>query len=416
MFDSLKNKLRKVLGTFSEKIKREPEAAKAAPEKEGKLEAEKEEWLEARKLKAGAPEAEKPEAAWQPAPLSKRERLPKPAIQYGGKIIEAPVPERKVVEPEAIAPVAPEAGEKPEKAEKKEEKKKWGFAQILKEKLTTTKISSDKFDELFWDLEIALMENNVAVEVVEKIKEDLRMDIVDQPLPRSRVTETIYSSLKQSVTDLFRTRPIDIIALAKKKKPFVILFLGINGSGKTTTIAKVAKLLQDNSLKPVIAASDTFRAAAIQQLEKHTEILGVKLIRHDYGADPAAVAFDAIKYAENKGLDVVLIDTAGRLHSNINLMDEMKKMIRVAKPDLKIFVGESITGNDCVEQARQFNSEIGIDGIILAKADVDDKGGAAISISFVTQKPIIFLGTGQGYDDLKPFSPDIVVQSLGLEN
>ena len=188
----------------------------------------------------------------------------------------------------------------------------------------------------------------------------------------------------------------------------------INGSGKTTTIAKIAKLLQENRLKVVIAASDTFRAAAIHQLQEHADRLGVKLIKHDYGSDPAAVAFDAIKYAEAHGIDVVLIDTAGRLHSNVNLMAEMEKVARVAKPDLKIFVGESITGNDCVEQARSFNNAIGIDGIILAKADVDEKGGAAISVSYVTKKPILYLGTGQEYDDLEPFSAEAVVDSLGL--
>ena len=192
------------------------------------------------------------------------------------------------------------------------------------------------------------------------------------------------------------------------------MFFGINGSGKTTTIAKMTKMLLDKKLKVVIAASDTFRAAAIHQLQEHADKLGVKLIKHDYGADPAAVAFDAIKYAEAHGIDVVLIDTAGRLHSNVNLIDEMKKVARVAKPDMKIFVGESITGNDCVEQARSFNEAIGIDGIILAKADVDEKGGAAVSVSYITKKPILFLGTGQGYDDLTPFRSELIVESLGL--
>jgi fused signal recognition particle receptor len=143
--------------------------------------------------------------------------------------------------------------------------------------------------------------------------------------------------------------------------------------------------------------------------------LGVKLIKHDYGSDPAAVAFDGIKYAEAKGIDVVLVDTAGRLHSNVNLMDEMKKIIRVAKPDMKIFIGESITGNDCVEQAKQFNEAIGIDGIVLSKADVDEKGGAAISVSYVTGRPILFIGTGQTYDALQRFEKGIVLSNLGLE-
>jgi fused signal recognition particle receptor len=163
-----------------------------------------------------------------------------------------------------------------------------------------------------------------------------------------------------------------------------------------------------------MAAADTFRAAAIDQLQLHADKLGIKLIRHDYGSDPAAVAFDAIKHAEASKKDVVLIDTAGRLHSNTNLMDEMKKIMRVAKPDLKLFVGESITGNDCTEQAKQFDQAVGIDGIILAKADVDEKGGAAISVSYVTKKPIFYLGVGQEYPDLQQFDKDKLIASIGL--
>ena len=164
-----------------------------------------------------------------------------------------------------------------------------------------------------------------------------------------------------------------------------------------------------------MAASDTFRAAAIQQLEEHADRLSIKLIKHDYGADSAAVAFDAISHAKAHNIDVVLIDTAGRLQSNTNLMDELKKVVRITKPDLILFIGESITGNDCVEQAKTFNQEIGIDGIILSKSDIDEKGGAAISVSYVTKKPILYLGTGQGYDDLIRFDPKIIIGSLGLE-
>ncbi|MFC1698313.1 signal recognition particle-docking protein FtsY, partial [Nanoarchaeota archaeon] len=195
-------------------------------------------------------------------------------------------------------------------------------------------------------------------------------------------------------------------------KPFVICFVGVNGSGKTTSIAKFAHMLKENNFKSTIAASDTFRAAAIQQLEEHGKNLGIKVIKHDYGSDAAAVAFDAVKYAEAKELDVVLIDTAGRLHSNVNLMDEMKKIVRVAQPDFKIFVGESITGNDCVEQAKKFNEASELNGIILSKADIDEKGGAAISISYVTGKPILYLGVGQEYGDLEPFDKDKLLESI----
>ncbi len=238
--------------------------------------------------------------------------------------------------------------------------------------------------------------------------------MVDKPIPRSKINETITNSLHKSIEELFDVKEIDLVQEIKKKKPYVICFVGINGSGKTTTIAKIANWLKKQGFSVVLAAADTFRAAAIDQLQLHADKLGVKLIKHDYGSDPAAVAFDAIKHAESTGKDVVLIDTAGRIHSNVNLLDEMKKIIRIAKPDLKIFVGESITGNDCVEQAKKFNESIQIDAIILSKADIDEKGGAAISISYVTKKPILFLGVGQEYKDLEPFDKERLLANLGL--
>ena len=291
-----------------------------------------------------------------------------------------------------------------------------GFFEKVKEKIITTKINEEQFEKLFWDLELALMENNVAIEVIEKIKNDLKEQIVEKPIKRTKVEETIQETLKSSIEDLFEISSIDLIneIKNKKEKPYVIAFFGINGSGKTTSIAKIAKMLKDNNISSVLAASDTFRAASIEQLQQHADKVGVKVIKHNYGADPAAVAFDAIKHAKSKGIDVVLVDTAGRMHSNVNLIDELKKITRVAKPDLKIFVGESIAGNDCVNQAQEFNEAVGIDGIILAKADVDEKGGAAVSVSFVTKKPILYLGTGQKYSDLQSFEPEIVIKNLGL--
>ncbi|MBN1544431.1 signal recognition particle-docking protein FtsY [Candidatus Woesearchaeota archaeon] len=301
--------------------------------------------------------------------------------------------------------------------EEPEEGKK-GFFGKLTESFTLKRLSEAKFEEIFFELELALLENNVAVEVIEKIKKDLKDRMVDRKLKRSQIESIVLSTLKDSLDEILSTEPVDMLKRirekSEEKRPYVIVFVGINGSGKTTTIAKMAKYFMNNSLKIVMVASDTFRAAAIQQLEEHANRLGVKLIKHDYGSDPAAVAFDGIKYAESKGIDVVLIDTAGRLHSNTNLMDEMKKIIRVAKPDIKIFIGESITGNDCIEQAQKFNEAVDIDGIVLSKADVDEKGGAAISVSYVTGKPILFLGTGQTYDSLQKFDKGIVMSNLGL--
>ncbi len=333
------------------------------------------------------------------------------------KKIEKPVEKKPVEKPKKeVVKEKPEIEEKPveEKKETIEEKPKKGIFKKLKEAVVTKKISGKTFDDLFWDMEVVLLENNVAVEVIEKIKEDLKKNLVDKPIPRGKTTKLILDSLKKTVEELFDVGEIDVVEMAKKKKPFVICFIGINGSGKTTTIAKMAKMFQNKKMNCVLAASDTFRAAAIDQLQEHADRLGVKLIKHDYGADAAAVAFDAVKHAESKGIDVVLIDTAGRMHSNVNLIDEMKKIVRVAKPDLKIFVGESITGNDCTEQAKKFNEAVGIDGIILSKADVDEKGGAAISVSYVTKKPILFLGVGQEYSDLQKFDSDVIIKSLEI--
>jgi fused signal recognition particle receptor len=299
---------------------------------------------------------------------------------------------------------------------KQEELSEKTFFSKIGDRLTKRKLSAGKFEEMFFNLELVLLENNVAIEVIEKIKEDLSKAIVDVALPRNKINEVIVHTLRDSIEGLFHETDIDIIKIVKEKKdkPVKILFVGVNGSGKTTSIAKIAHYLKSSGISTVISASDTFRAASIEQLQMHADRIGVKLIKHDYGSDAAAVAFDAINYAKSKNIDVVLIDTAGRLHSNSNLMDELKKVNRVSNPDLKIFVGESITGNDCVEQSTKFDDAVSIDGIILSKADVDEKGGTAISVSYVTKKPIYFLGVGQEYGDLEPFNKDKLMKSLGL--
>ena len=318
-------------------------------------------------------------------------------------IEEKPVEEEPI--PEEVVEEEPIPLPKPKKS----------FFSKLKETITTKTISTDKFDSLFWDLEIVLLENNVSVEVIEKIKLDLKEELVDKPLPRD-VPKKIEETLKNTLTEILTFDPINLLARIKKNesKPYVIAFFGINGSGKTTTIAKLAYKLQQSGLKTVLAASDTFRAAAIQQLEEHSKKLGTKIIKHDYGSDAAAVAFDAIKYAQKQKLDVVLIDTAGRLHSNVNLMDELKKIVKVTNPNLKVFIGESITGNDCIEQAKQFNEVVSVDAAILTKADVDEKGGAPLSIAYTIQKPILYLGVGQEYQDLEEFNVEKMLERLGF--
>jgi fused signal recognition particle receptor len=243
--------------------------------------------------------------------------------------------------------------------------------------------------------------------------------LAEKPLPRD-VEAKIEETLRKTLTEILTFEKIDLLTAIKQKikdpknenKPYIIAFFGINGAGKTTSIAKLTHYLQKNQLSVLLAACDTFRAAAIQQLEEHANKLGVKIIKHDYGSDAAAVAYDAIKYAEKNNIDVVLIDTAGRQHSNVNLMQELEKIIRVTQPDLKLFVGESITGNDCIEQARQFNDLVELDGAILTKADVDEKGGAPLSIAYTIKKPILFLGTGQQYDDFEEFSKEKILDNL----
>lgn len=280
-------------------------------------------------------------------------------------------------------------------------------------------ITEEKFENFFWELELMLLENNVAYEVIEEIKKELAEKIIGKEFQRGKIQDVLSSSIKEIIEKIL-LQPFDLIENIKQergksdetKRPYVILFLGINGSGKTTTLAKLAYLLKKNGLSCVLAASDTFRAAAIQQLEKHAEALGIRLIKHDYGADAAAVAYDSIEYAKAKGIDAVLIDSAGRLHSNRNLMDELAKLVRVSKPDLKIFVGEMLTGNDCIEQAKEFDKAVGIDAVILTKSDVDEKGGTAISIGYMLKKPILFLGTGQKYSDLEEFDKKKIMDKI----
>jgi fused signal recognition particle receptor len=330
------------------------------------------------------------------------------------KIIKKEKQKKEILETEEdFKEIEEELKEDKEKLEEIFEEKK-GFFGKIKEAITKKSLSEKQFEELFYELEFALLENNVAMEVIEKIKLDLKTELVDSKVLRGKVKDIIEKTLKKSLTEIL-SYDINFIEKVKSKKPYIILFLGINGTGKTTSIAKLANYLKENKLSCVLAAGDTFRAAAIQQLEEHAKNLDLKIIKHDYGSDPAAVAFDAIKYAESKNLDVVLIDTAGRQHSNSNLMDELKKIARVAKPDLKVFVGDSLTGNDCVEQSTKFNEAINIDAIILTKVDVDEKGGAAISASYITKKPIIFIGVGQRYEDFKLFDKKLVLDNLGLE-
>ncbi|MDY9922492.1 signal recognition particle-docking protein FtsY [Methanobacterium sp.] len=278
-------------------------------------------------------------------------------------------------------------------------------------------ISEKDIDDILFELELALLEGDVALEVAEQIVKSVKEDLVGRKIKRrSDVAEFTREALKKAISDILVVGGPNLKELVQQAKktgePLKIMFVGVNGTGKTTTISKIADHYVKEGYTPVIAASDTFRAGAIEQISYHAEKVGVKIIRHQKGADPAAVAYDAVEHARAKKKELVLIDTAGRMQTNVNLMDEMKKIQRVVKPDLAIFVGDALTGNDAVEQARKFDDAVGVDGIILTKADADAKGGAALSIGHVINKPILFLGVGQGYGDIMEFHPDWMVEQV----
>jgi len=274
-------------------------------------------------------------------------------------------------------------------------------------------ISEEKLDDLLWDLEVGLLESDVAYSVIESIKKDIKEEFKHISFERSKVSEVVEGVLKNAIAHVLKSNEMDFEDFIKKtEKPVVIMFVGVNGSGKTLSIGKIATMLKKMGYSCVMAAGDTFRAGAIEQLGIHADNVGVKIIKHGPGADPAAVAYDAIDHAKAKHKDVVLLDTAGRMQTNINLMDEMAKIKRVAKPDLIIFVGDALAGNDAVEQAKRFNEIVGIDGVILTKVDTDAKGGSALSVAYTIGKPLLFIGMGQGYEDQIPFDAQWMIDNI----
>ncbi len=302
---------------------------------------------------------------------------------------------------------------------KSEEEKKKGFFKKIFSGISKIKISEEEFESYQEELEMILLENNVALDVSDKIIKQLKEEIVGKEFLKKEIEGQIKDSLKDIIYKIL-LEPFDVIDKIKEKKadtptkPYTILFCGVNGTGKTTTIAKLGNMFKEKKLSCVFAAGDTFRAASIEQLKKHGNKLNIPVIAHDYGSDPASVGFDAIKYAEKNHVDIVLIDTAGRMHTEKNLMAQIEKVAKVCNPDLKIFVGESITGNDIIEQIKTFNQSVKIDGIILSKADIDEKGGTALSVGYTTEKPILYLGIGQEYKDIQKFDRNKFVESLGL--
>ncbi len=291
----------------------------------------------------------------------------------------------------------------------------------ITEKITKTlfrkiKLNKNKVNEITEELELALIQADVHPEIAREVSEKINEKLSKSEYSSNKLEEEIKNDLKEIFeNEVFHNYPkINVLETVMNTdiKPYKILFVGPNGAGKTTTIAKFANMIKKNGKKVVISASDTFRAAAIEQTEEHGKRLDVKVIRQNYGADAAAVAFDAIKHAEANNVDVVLIDSAGRQDNNTNLMRELEKIKRITKPDITIFIGEAIAGNSLYQQVETYNGIVKLDGIILTKVDCDAKGGTAISIYRESSIPIIYLGLGQKYDDLKLFEPSDIIDNI----
>jgi len=288
----------------------------------------------------------------------------------------------------------------------------------LVNKVTTTELKSEKLQPILSEFEMNLIENDVASPVAEKVTKEMetRLDKVQVKRFDDR-RKLVESNLREVLLSVMQTgEKIDLLKMIQEKRrtgePFTVVFVGINGTGKTTTIAKVARFLNKKGYSVVISCSDTYRAGSIEQMEEHCRRLGVKMIKHTYGSDAAAVAYDSICHAKAHGIDAVLIDTAGRMQTNQNLMSELAKVKRVVKPDLTVLTVDSLIGNDAVMQAEEFDKCVGIDATILTKVDADVKGGSALSVTYVTKKPILFIGVGQTYEDLELFDPERFVQMI----
>jgi fused signal recognition particle receptor len=408
---------------------------------EKKLEEEIEAELKKEVIEEPEPEIfeEKPPAAEKPKAEVKEEK-PKeePILKEEKRVEEKKIEESAPVEKieEKIFPRRKRARKaKKEVSEEKKEREKQIDKQIeesietelqrivqtrksIEEAVKTDKkpsrtIDEKKLDELLWDLELGLLESDVAYSVIDSIKKDIKEEIRNTPFARLRSGDFVETVLKNAISHVLTANDFDFNEfIEKSKKPVVIMFIGVNGTGKTLSIAKIARLLHKQGKTCVMAAGDTFRAGAIEQLTIHANNLGVKIVKHGHGSDPAAVAYDAIEHAKAKHKDVVLLDTAGRMQTNSNLMDEMAKIKRVAKPSLIIFVGDALSGNDAVEQAKRFNEVVGIDGVILTKVDTDAKGGSSLSIAYTIGKPLLFIGVGQEYDDQIPFDAEWMVKNI----
>jgi fused signal recognition particle receptor len=285
-------------------------------------------------------------------------------------------------------------------------------------KISKSGFTDKDLEPLLWDLQLQLIGSDVSVEVAERVCIEMKERLMGTDAPRfGNKSDVVHTALRESLEAVMDgNNKLDIfekISQSKKDgEPFSIMFVGINGTGKTTTIAKLTHKLQEAGFSVVLASGDTYRAGAIEQLEEHGRRLGVRVIKHKYGSDAAAVGFDAVEHARAQGIDVVLIDTAGRMQTNRNLMDELQKVKRVVDPSFTIMVLDSLVGNDATDQAMSFNDHIGFDAAILTKVDADAKGGSSLSVSYLTGKPVLYVGVGQEYDDLEPFDAKWFAEKL----
>ncbi len=280
---------------------------------------------------------------------------------------------------------------------------------IERELIVSEKDVADALSEL----EMTLLESDVALPATDAIIASVRKNLVGKHRKIGEsVDALVVNALKSALLEVLGNG-FDLLAYIRSHpRPVKILFTGVNGTGKTTTVAKVGSWLRKQGFSVVIGAGDTYRAGAIQQIGVHAERLGIKVIQHPEGGDPSAVLFDTVQYANSHKIDVVLADTAGRFHTKANLMSQLDKIRRVMKPDLVVYVDEAVAGNDAVIRAAEFDKTAGADAVVLTKADMDSRGGAAISIAHTIGKPLMFLGTGQSYDDITPFEPAKVVDEL----
>jgi len=385
MFGILKDKLSKAIKSISDKFKeKEQEPAKV-------------------ELKPVEPQIE--------------QHLPEPYRAPPLQITEKRETKLKPKKKEELKPAFVEKKIEPvvKQVEKLKPSEKKSFISKIFEKAVKT-VTEKRIEEkdllpVLNDLEVDLIDADVAIDVAERIKSDLLKGLAGKEIKRGKENEEIISAFRQSLLGILDVPQVNLEKLAETKKPVVLLFLGFNGSGKTTSIAKVANFLKEHGHSVVLAAADSWRAAAIEQLEEHACRLGVNVIKHNYGSDPAAIVYDAIEHAKAKGVEYVLADSAGRVHTNQNLMQELQKMVRVNKPDLKVLIIDSMTGNDALEQARAFGA-VGVDAVIFTKVDVNEKGGAILSVTNELKKPILFLGVGQEYKDFEKFDAEKFVNRV----